>query len=178
MAEGFLVDATHALEFDRAFREFVPQRTAVLGIVRTKARVLLIRKKRGLGKGKLVAPGGHVEGGETPTAACVRELQEELHITPLFPDSRGVVDFQFRSGLSMRVHVFLADSFEGTETETEEAAPVWCEEASLPYDEMWQDDPLWLPHVLRGSHVYGRFLFDDDAMLYGDVAIAAEPFTF
>ena len=71
----------------------------------------------------------------------------------------------------MRVHVFLAGSFEGTETETEEAAPVWCEEASLPYDEMWQDDPLWLPHVLRGSHVYGRFLFDDDAMLYGGVIL-------
>ncbi len=31
--------------------------------------VLLIRKKRGLGEGKFVGPGGKVEDGETPASA-------------------------------------------------------------------------------------------------------------
>ncbi len=30
---------------------------------------LLIRKKRGLGAGKITAPGGRIEAGETPEAA-------------------------------------------------------------------------------------------------------------
>ncbi|MFO0664171.1 MAG: 8-oxo-dGTP diphosphatase [Polyangiaceae bacterium] len=165
----------HEDEFRRAFDAFVPGRIAVLGIVATEERVLLIRKKRGLGAGKLVPPGGHVEAGESPDTACVRELQEELHITPISPSERACIDFQFRDGLAMRVHVFLASAFTGRETETDEALPLWFPRAALPYAEMWADDPLWLPHVLAGAYVRGRFLFDQDRMLHGEV----EPtFTF
>jgi 8-oxo-dGTP diphosphatase len=38
--------------------------------------VLLINKKTGLGKGKVNAPGGKVDPGETPRAAAVRECRE------------------------------------------------------------------------------------------------------
>lgn len=165
-------------EFREAFDRFVPQRTAVLGIVVRGDDVLLIRKKRGLGAGKLVPPGGHVEPNESTLDACRRELYEELHITPSAPRAMGIVDFQFRAGLSMRVHVFIASDFEGTETETDEAIPMWCPIASLPFEEMWADDPLWLPHVLAGRHVRGRFLFEEDTMLHGDVDVGVTPFTF
>lgn len=163
------MDEAHRDEFLRVFASFLPKKTAVLGVVMIGSRVLLIRKKRGLGEGKLVPPGGHVEPGEQPVHACVRELEEELHITPTLPEERGVIDFQFRSGLAMRVHVFFSSSFAGRETETDEAIPVWCERSALPYDEMWQDDPLWLPHVLDGRSVRAQFLFDDDTMLFGNV---------
>ena len=168
----------HAAAFQEAFRSFVPQKTAVLGIVVVGPRVLLIRKKRGLGAGKLVPPGGHVEAGETPAAACIRELAEELRITPLSPEAQGIVDFQFRDGLSMRVHIFVARAYDGDATETDEAAPVWCEQDALPFGEMWADDPLWLPQVLSGRHVRGQFLFESDTMLFGNVEVADAPFTF
>ena len=42
-------------------------------------RVLLIRKKRGLGAGKVNGPGGRLESGETFKACAIREVQEELH---------------------------------------------------------------------------------------------------
>ncbi len=41
-------------------------------------RVLLIHKKRGLGKGKINGPGGRLEAGETPVQAAVRETREEV----------------------------------------------------------------------------------------------------
>ncbi|MBI4449760.1 NUDIX domain-containing protein [Candidatus Uhrbacteria bacterium] len=43
-------------------------------------RVLLVKRGKDPFRGKLVMPGGHIEPGETPEAAAVRELQEEAGI--------------------------------------------------------------------------------------------------
>lgn len=46
--------------------------------------VLLGEKRTGLGLGKVVAPGGKLEAGESPADACVREVAEEsgLEVRP------------------------------------------------------------------------------------------------
>ncbi len=49
--------------------------------------------------------------------------------------------------------------------ETEEATPIWMPTERIPYDQMWEDDELWLPLVLRGRQFSGRFIFDGDTML-------------
>ena len=36
---------------------------------------------------------------------------------------------------------------------------------AIPYDEMWADDHLWVPHLLAGRRFAGRFVFDGDVML-------------
>ena len=56
---------------------------ATLVFVVKDGQMLLIRKKRGLGAGKINAPGGRLEPGEAPLEAAIREAQEELCITPL-----------------------------------------------------------------------------------------------
>ena len=43
-------------------------------------RVLLMRKKRGVGSGLYNGPGGKVEPGESPRECAVREAREELRI--------------------------------------------------------------------------------------------------
>jgi 8-oxo-dGTP diphosphatase len=65
----------------------------------------------------------------------------------------------------MRVFVFRADDCEGVPIETAEAIPLWTPIESLPFDEMWADDRLWLPAVLAGETVDGSFVFDGDRML-------------
>ena len=60
---------------------------------------------------------------------------------------------------------FVAFAFAGTPAETPEADPFWCDLDALPYENMWADDALWLPHVLAGRSVRGRFVFEDDRML-------------
>ena len=45
-------------------------------------QVLLIRKKRGLGAGKINGPGGRLEAGETPEQCAIRETHEEVGIDP------------------------------------------------------------------------------------------------
>ena len=128
-------------------------------------KILLIRKKRGLGAGKINGPGGRLEPGETMLQCAVREVQEELCITPLNPEFMGESLFQFTDEYSIHVHTYVAYDYEGTPTETDEAIPLWFDLDKIPYEEMWADDRIWLPYLLKGQLFKGRYLFDSDTML-------------
>lgn len=138
---------------------------ATLCFVVDGERVLLIRKKRGLGAGKINGPGGKLHDGETVEQCAARETLEELKVRPLGMMARGRLLFQFTDGYSIDVTVFRAEGFEGTPTETDEAIPLWHAFDDVPYEEMWKDDELWLPHLLDGRTFHGRFVFEGDAML-------------
>jgi 8-oxo-dGTP diphosphatase len=142
-----------------------PQECATLCFVRQSNRILLIRKKRGLGAGKINGVGGRLEPGEAPETGVVREAQEELLITPLDCEKRGELHFQFLSGYSLFCTVFVASRFSGTPTETAEATPLWFNLHALPFDEMWAVDRLWLGQALEGHNFRGYFVFDDDRMI-------------
>ena len=138
---------------------------ATLTFVLQDGQVLLIRKKRGLGAGKVNGPGGRLEPDEEPVDCAVREVEEELGITPLGLEYRGENLFQFTDGYSIHVYAFTATGYEGDIRETEEATPMWTNLDAIPYDEMWEDDRLWLPHSLGGLTPQGRYIFDGDRML-------------
>lgn len=142
-----------------------PRDPATLLFVIRSGRILLMRKKRGLGAGKINGPGGRLEPGETPLEAALRETEEELVIRPTGVRHVGDNSFQFVDGYSIHVHVFTAEDFAGEPTETDEAFPLWFPLDAIPYDEMWADDRLWVPHMLAGRSFNGRYVFDGDAML-------------
>jgi 8-oxo-dGTP diphosphatase len=146
-----------------------PRERATLCFIVKDGRVLLIRKKRGLGAGKINAPGGKLEAGETSLAAAVRETQEEVGVTPLELVFHGTLHFQFTDGYSLSCDVFLAKDFRGDLIETDEAVPLWFDFAAIPYHEMWEDDQHWLPQILAGQMFEGRFVFDGDRMLSKDL---------
>ena len=143
-------------------------RATLLFVVRD-GQILLIRKKRGLGAGKVNGPGGRIEAGETPRQGAVREVEEELHVTPTGLSRRGELRFQFVDGYSIHVHVFSATDCRGEAEETDEAIPLWTDLGEIPYHEMWADDRIWLPLMLAGKEFSGRFVFDGDAMLDHDI---------
>lgn len=138
---------------------------ATLLFVVEQHRVLLMHKKRGLGAGKLNAPGGRLEPGETAEQGAIREVQEELRVTPTDPVKFGELSFQFVDGYSIFVHVFRAMGYRGTPEETPEAIPVWVSPDAIPYSRMWADDALWVPLLLAGRWFSGQFLFDREEML-------------
>jgi 8-oxo-dGTP diphosphatase len=128
-------------------------------------KILLIRKKRGLGAGKINGPGGRIEPGEEPHECAVRETSEEVGLTPLNVQNRGELHFQFADGYSLHCAVFVAHEFTGELIETDEALPIWTPLDSIPYDEMWADDIHWLPGVIAGGTFRGYFHFDGEKML-------------
>jgi 8-oxo-dGTP diphosphatase len=138
---------------------------ATLVFVIREGQILLINKKTGLGKGKVNGPGGKVEKGESPMACAIRECREELGITVSNLQYCGQHRFQFVDGYSILVWVYRTAEFEGIPTETVEAAPLWVSLDEIPYDQMWEDDRIWLPMLLRGELFQGRWIFNGDKML-------------
>lgn len=151
--------------------EFSPTVRANLCFIRRGDELLLIRKKRGLGAGKINGPGGKVEPGETPRESAIRETFEELGVTPLAPEQVGELAFEFRDGLQLHCAVFLAQQFAGEARETEEAVPLWTHIHDIPYDEMWADDRHWLPLLIAGKRFRASFHFDGEKLLEKQVEI-------
>jgi 8-oxo-dGTP diphosphatase len=147
------------------WKNWQPTMRASLCFVLRDGQILMIRKKRGLGAGKINGPGGRLELGESPLDAAIRETEEELCITPLNLSVRGELHFQFVDGLSLHCVVFTADGCLGEPKETDEAIPHWMEPSAIPYHDMWADDILWLPGMLEGRNFKGYFHFDEDQML-------------
>ena len=155
--------------FEVDWEKWQPREKATLLFVVRDEQVLLIRKKRGLGAGKINGPGGRIDPGETPLAGAIREVREELHITPVGVVEAGVLRFQFVDGLPLLVHVFRATDCLGEAEETDEATPLWIGLDEIPYDEMWADDRHWLPLMLKNESFEGHFVFDGDRMLEFDI---------
>ena len=115
-----------------------PVDPATLIFVIRDEQILLIRKKRGLGAGKINGPGGRLEPGELPAAGAARELREELGVTVTDSVKLGEHRFQFVDGYSIHVHVYRGAGLCGTPVETDEAIPMWFDIRAIPYEEMWR----------------------------------------
>ena len=150
---------------DIDWRAWRPRDRATLLFVRSADRLLLIQKRRGFGAGKVNAPGGKLEPGETALEAAVHEVEEEVGVTPLEPRHHGELRFQFTDGYSLHASVFVAPAYRGSPRATPEADPFWVPVTAIPFERMWADDRLWLPPVLDGHWVDGYFVFDGDALL-------------
>jgi 8-oxo-dGTP diphosphatase len=142
-----------------------PAERAVLNFVFDGDKVLLIHKKTGLGTGKINAPGGRIEPGETPLQAAIRETTEEVRVVPLAPQKRGELFFIFTNGYTLHGEVFFSYAHTGSPAETREADPFWCPLDAIPYEKMWEDDRHWLPLALDGKDFLAYFIFDEDRML-------------
>jgi 8-oxo-dGTP diphosphatase len=171
---GYSQDAENAPRRveDVDWERWTPTEQAVLCFIREDERLMLIEKRRGLGAGKVNGPGGRIEPGESAEEAAIREVQEEIHLTPSVLSQRAELSFIFTDGYSLRCFVFVASAHNGTPGETPEALPFWCAIEEIPYDKMWADDRFWLPRVLNGDYVVGRFIFDEDTMLSHEVITA------
>lgn len=126
-------------------------------------QVLLAMKKRGFGAGRWNGVGGKLENGETVEQALVRECQEEIGVIPVnFVKAAEITFKEFSDGVEqlMSVHVYTCNEWQGDPAETEEMAPQWFSISEIPYDDMWPDDPYWLPQVLEGKRITAEFKLD------------------
>lgn len=96
-----------------------------------KDKVLLIKKKRGLGKGFWNGPGGKIEENEDIEEAAIRELEEETRLKAKKLEFRAFLEF-----------------FE-------------IEEKELHYVYVFvtEDDKYWIKKVLKGEKIYAKFKF-------------------
>ncbi len=135
------------------------------------AEVLLGEKLTGFGRGRVVGPGGKLEPGESPRAAAVREVHEEvgvsIHEADLVAAARIAYPFVDRPEHSQFHHVFVCERWHGEPRASSEIAPRWFPRESLPLDRMWADAAHWLPRALAGEFVEATLSFGAGDLMVG-----------
>ena len=101
---------------------------------------------------------------------AVREVEEETGVQPLGARLVGELHFQYSNGDTVYGYAFRADAYSGTLVETAEAKPFWVPLDEIPYDEMWDDDRLWLPLLLENRPFIGRFLVHEERLHQHEIA--------
>lgn len=131
-------------------------------------QILLAMKKRGFGAGKWNGVGGKIETGESIEDALVRESIEEVGVKPVSWEKVAELDFVQDATTDpwhMYVHAYISREWEGEPAESEEMKPQWFGFDGIPYTDMWDDDQFWLPRVLAGQQLNGKFIFDENDKL-------------
>ena len=129
-------------------------------------QLLLGMKKRWFGKGLWNGPWGKQKSQETIEEALIRETKEETDLDISSNDMKNVwvLHFYFEANpeWDQDVHLYKIQNYNWAPAETEEIKPEWFDLENIPYDQMWEDDYIWLPRVLKGETVEYNFYFGED----------------
>ena len=140
-----------------------PHKIMTLCIPQKEGEVWLGMKKRGFGAGRWNGFGGKVKPGETIEQATIREMEEEtgFRVTNLTP--AGLLLFQNGDSPELiEMHVFRTTDFPDSLSESEEMRPQRFNDSDIPFAQMWEDDPYWMPYFLTGTQFDGEFTFDNN----------------
>ena len=138
-----------------------------------QGRILLGRKKRGMGYGKWNGFGGKMEIGESMRECALRELFEECGLFAEEKDLILVADLYFDQpsdgNWSHGGMVYVLKKFTGTIEASDEMEPRWFSLEDLPYEDMWEADKTWIPLILQNKQVRGTIAFAE----YGSTVLDA-----
>jgi 8-oxo-dGTP diphosphatase len=110
--------------------------------------------------GKYNGLGGHIEPGETPHQAAVREVAEEAGLSVEALTLRAVVHVTLASVPGVLFFVFTGAAPPGELRASAEGAPVWVARSKLNAFPLVEDLPELLPRVLEpGPLIYGNYTF-------------------
>jgi 8-oxo-dGTP pyrophosphatase MutT (NUDIX family) len=140
--------------------------TLALVIKRKKgeiSEVLLGMKKRGFGVNLWNGFGGKFDSEKDKdlVTSVAREVMEEAGISIKNPVKVAELDYSSITDENWKdhVHAYFVEEWNGEPVETEEMRPQWFKVEDIPYDKMWIDDIFWIPRVLKGETLKGKFVF-------------------
>jgi 8-oxo-dGTP diphosphatase len=136
-----------------------------VGYLVREGTVLLIEKGRNIGMGKLVGVGGRQEPGETIDETATREIEEEIGVKATKMRKAAEMEFVFPHNPKYGGHVvgYVVEEWEGEPQITDEAKSInWYKFDELPNERMWHDNTIWVPLILEGKNVRGRFVIGAD----------------
>ena len=134
--------------------------TLMMIVNEVEQQILLGMKKRGFGEGWWNGFGGKVQVNETIEDCAKRETHEECGLTVNNFSKIGHIVFEFAGDPTLLdVHVFYCCDYSGEVIETDEMRPKWFKFQDVPFKDMWPDDILWYPYLLKKKKFKGYFLF-------------------
>lgn len=102
----------------------------VAAIIQDEERVFATQRGYGVYAGGWEFPGGKMEPGETPEAALVREIREELAVDIRVDRFVVTVEHQYPE-FFITMHCYLCEFVDGSPTLLEHSAARWVDAASI-----------------------------------------------
>ena len=132
----------------------------------SKVQVLLGTRKTGEGIGQYNGIGGKCEPHETLIDAAIREVKEEINVNSKPQDLIHIAHITFQQPVEpCTSDVFVVYKWQGIPQPSKEIMPQWFDIDKIPYRQMWPNDELWFPKVLKGDKFTATFWRDENGQL-------------
>lgn len=132
------------------------------------------KKERDINKDKWIAPGGHIEDGESPEECAIREVKEETGLTVKSLKFRALVTFYSEEtkdnpSVTDYMCLFTSDDFEGEEITCDEGELLWVNKDHLSELNLWKGDLIFLDLIKDPD----RAFFSLKLTYHGDELVGA-----
>lgn len=116
--------------------------------------ILLVRiaSDRGAWAGLYNGVGGHIEAGENPHAAAIREIEEETGLSPTDLRLCGVINVSPGTSPGIGIYVFVGTTQTREIRESDEGDPEWVPLGGLDEIPLVADLPHLIPRALTAFH--------------------------
>lgn len=134
----------------------------VLCYIEREDKILMLyrnKKENDINAGKWIGVGGHIEDGETPEEAILRETAEETGLTLQKIRFRGIVYFYNADLLSEKSYVYTSDRFIGNLTACDEGELSWITKNDVLSLNLWEGDRIFLDILWNDNHYFELKLY-------------------
>ena len=126
--------------------------TVLCYIEKEESYLMLLRNKRedDMNKNKWLGLGGHIEYGESPDEALIREVKEESGISLFEYQLRGIIYFN-NDNYTEVMHLYTSKAFGGELKECDEGTLRWVKKSQILDLELWEGDKSFLPLLIENE---------------------------
>ncbi|MCR5113206.1 MAG: 8-oxo-dGTP diphosphatase [Acholeplasmatales bacterium] len=112
------------------------------------------KKKNDYNHGKWIGVGGHIEDGEAPDQALIREIKEETGLDVLSYKLVGEIEF-IDTDFNELMYLYIVDNYSGNLIECDEGDLKWIPKNEILKLNLYEGDKLFLERLLNND--YNKF---------------------
>lgn len=142
-------------------------KTTLCYIEQNNCYLMLLRnkEKNDINKNKWLGIGGHIEKGETPDEANLREIKEETGLTLKSFKKRGIIYFH-QGNLHEEMHLYTSNSFTGKLISCDEGTLEWIKISEVMELNLWEGDRIFLEELLKNDNYFEMsFFYEKDKLI-------------